>query len=107
MQAGQSSDYTEGSSKVFEAAGLSVLVCMSGGQFYAIENKCSHQDSPLEGGTVRKASIFCPSHGACFSLKDGSSHSPLAMGRNIRTFPVDVSDGILTVDLSDDPTQSE
>ena len=54
-----------------------VLVAQTkAGDFYAVENLCSHADAALEGGRVRGNHIMCPLHGARFSLIDGSFGPP-------------------------------
>jgi len=73
-----------------------VLICNAGGTFYAVENLCSHQSSPLEGGRIRSCFIFCPIHGARFDLRDGSTKGQLTE-RPIRTFPVRVVEGMVEV----------
>ena len=41
------------------------------GQFYAIEDRCTHDDGPLAEGELRGCEISCPRHGARFDIRDG------------------------------------
>lgn len=65
------SDLTEDSNKAFTLDGVSVLVCRSSAGVFAVENRCTHQHAPLEGGRVRGPHLFCPKHGARFDLRTG------------------------------------
>jgi nitrite reductase/ring-hydroxylating ferredoxin subunit len=67
----------ESGSAIVEIEGRRVLVCRDGEQVRAMDELCPHQDLSLEGARVRRGSLFCPHHGARFSLGDGRSLSPL------------------------------
>lgn len=60
---------------------LSVLVFNLGGEYYAIEDRCSHADVELSGGSVdlEACTIQCPKHGAKFDIKTGVALSPPAV----------------------------
>ena len=85
-------------SQVVEVDGMSVLVCNSGGEHFAIENRCTHQDSPLADGRVRNGFISCPLHGVKFDLRTGEPRGDLAR-RAVRTFPVSEASGQVIVRL--------
>ena len=51
--------------------GLKLLVCNSGSEFMVVENRCSHQDQPLERGRIRNGYIICPVHGMRYKLESG------------------------------------
>lgn len=85
-----------GRSHALEIAGSNILLCHAGGEFYAVENRCSHQGSPLEGGRIRNCFISCPLHGARFDLRDGTSSDRMAR-HPIATYPVRVVDGVVEV----------
>lgn len=56
-----------------ELDGVAILICNSGGDFLAVENRCSHQDKPLADGRIRNGYIFCPIHGMRFKLETGEA----------------------------------
>lgn len=60
-------------SRAVEHRGLRLLVCNSGGDFVVVENRCSHQDQPLERGRIRNGYIFCPVHGMRYRLETGEA----------------------------------
>lgn len=67
-----------------------------GGEFFAIEDVCTHDGEELAGGPVTGEVITCPRHGAMFSLRTGEVLAPPAY-EPIRTFPVRVRNGIVQV----------
>lgn len=73
--------------KLVSVEGKTILLCFSDGQYFAIENRCTHDNEALQGGNVRKCTITCPFHGARFRLKDGRSFGAPAF-ESIATYPV-------------------
>lgn len=70
--------------------GEKVLLCNAAGEHYAVENRCSHQDTPLENGRIRQGHICCPLHGVRFDLKTGEPKGQLTKIA-LRTFTVEES----------------
>lgn len=52
--------------------GLEIIVCLLMGSYYAIENRCSHQERRMDGAKREYQEIRCPHHGVCYDLRDGS-----------------------------------
>jgi 3-phenylpropionate/trans-cinnamate dioxygenase ferredoxin component len=76
-----------------------IAVFNIGGEFYAIEDSCSHQQLPLSDGHLKGDVIECPFHGAQFCIKTGQVKAPPAFD-NIRTFPVRVLNNMIQVEVS-------
>lgn len=89
-----SAELAEGSSVVIEHAGACVLVARSGGQVFAVENRCTHQDAELHGGRIRRGHIACPLHGVMFNLETGAPSGQLTK-QPLRTFAVHETDGAI------------
>ncbi|NJN50827.1 MAG: Rieske 2Fe-2S domain-containing protein [Gammaproteobacteria bacterium] len=68
----------EGDKRSFKAGAFDVLVCRVKDTLYALEDLCSHQDTPLCGGRLVGHLIICPKHNAQFDVRDGSHKSPPA-----------------------------
>lgn len=87
----------EGASRGIELGGRAILLCRFEGTVYALENRCSHAYSPLDGGRVRAGCIQCPLHGARFALATGQ---PVGAGTNgpIATYRVAIVDQVIHVD---------
>lgn len=89
-------DIPEGTGVAYDLAGISILVCRANGEVLAVENRCSHNGSLLEGGRIRGYILSCPVHGARFDLRDGSTGGALTKVA-LRTFPVEIVDGAIFV----------
>jgi nitrite reductase/ring-hydroxylating ferredoxin subunit len=66
------SELVEGEPHRAELGGVPVVVVRSGGQVYALAERCSHRGGPLSDGEVADGCITCPWHGSRFRLQDGS-----------------------------------
>lgn len=68
------------------------------GRICALEDQCSHQDFPLSDGELDGDEVICIHHGARFDACTGKNRALPAI-RPVRTFPVEVRDGDIFVDL--------
>ena len=89
-----------GEVKIVHAGQISVGVYNLGCEFYAIEDRCSHDDGPLCEGDfdLEDGYAVCPRHGAHIDIRTGR---PLTLPAvfPVETFPVVVEDGLVKVDL--------
>ena len=87
--------------KIVHAGQISVGVYNLGGELYAIEDRCSHDDGPLAEGDFDPEEGFavCPRHGARIDIRTGKALSLPAVFP-VETFPVVVEDGIVKVQLT-------
>jgi 3-phenylpropionate/trans-cinnamate dioxygenase ferredoxin subunit len=92
----KAADFAEGSQQVVETDNVSVLIYNLNGEFFAIENVCTHDGGVLAGGCVEGDEIICPRHGAGFCLRTGAVTRAPAY-EDIKTFPLRVEDGMLQV----------
>lgn len=44
-----------------------------GGQFYALDDVCTHDGGPLADGSLEDHTIACPRHGAKFCIRTGAA----------------------------------
>jgi 3-phenylpropionate/trans-cinnamate dioxygenase ferredoxin subunit len=58
--------------------GYRVRVASVGGNLYAFEDRCTHDDSPFDDAPIEDSEIICPRHGARFCLRTGAALSPPA-----------------------------
>ena len=58
--------------------GIDVAVFNLDGEFYAIQDVCSHDGGEIVSGIVEGNEIQCPRHGARFCIKTGKVKSPPA-----------------------------
>ncbi|HEX6289989.1 MAG TPA: non-heme iron oxygenase ferredoxin subunit [Herpetosiphonaceae bacterium] len=66
-------DFNEGTVKACTVNGEMIAIVACNGQFYAINNICSHEYAELHEGEVDtdECTIECPLHGSQFSLESG------------------------------------
>jgi 3-phenylpropionate/trans-cinnamate dioxygenase ferredoxin component len=84
-------ELAENAQRIITVGGRRLLLCRSDGQYFAVENRCTHDNEQLLGGLIRKCSIVCPMHGARFSLKNGRPFGPPAF-EPLSTYPVRIVD---------------
>jgi 3-phenylpropionate/trans-cinnamate dioxygenase ferredoxin subunit len=90
-----------GSVKIVIVGSIMVGVYNCGGEFFAIEDRCSHDDGPLCEGDwdEEECTVVCPRHGSQFELRTGRPLS-LPAFEPVETFPVQVENGIVKVDVA-------
>ena len=54
-----------------EVEGKRIALFNLGGEFYAIDDDCTHEGGPLSEGLVLGDEVECPWHGAHFNIKSG------------------------------------
>ncbi len=64
------------------------------GKFYALEDRCSHEDVPLSDGVIHGETVECIQHGAVFDLATGKDLAPPAVSP-VKAYETRVEDGVL------------
>jgi len=93
------SDLPPGKVKAVEVDDCPLLVCrLSDEEVRVVENRCSHQDARMTGGSLDDHVIECPHHGARFDLRTGAAlRMPAAAP--IETVPAQITDdGWIAID---------
>ena len=85
-----------GAYRTVDAGGTPVVVFNLDGEFFAIEDVCTHDGGELAGGTLLGDEIVCPRHGARFCIRTGEARSAPAF-EPTATFPVRVENGVILV----------
>lgn len=88
-----------------KVAGWYVLVAKTDDGFHAVNDRCTHQAALLSGGRIRRGAVMCPLHGARFEMATGRCIG--SAYRDLRTFPLRVTDGVIEVSLPDTPPTME
>jgi nitrite reductase/ring-hydroxylating ferredoxin subunit/uncharacterized membrane protein len=90
----------EGTPKVVEADGVSILLYREGDTIRAMDSVCSHLGGPLEEGTIADGCVTCPWHGSTFRLDDGTVvRGPASNPQPV--YEARVDDGMITVRRAD------
>jgi 3-phenylpropionate/trans-cinnamate dioxygenase ferredoxin subunit len=89
-----------GESRIVEIEGRKVGVFNAGGELYAVEDRCSHDDGPLAEGPFdpERKTVECPRHGSLFDLTTGRPKT-LPAYLPVDTFPVRVEDGVIKLEV--------
>jgi 3-phenylpropionate/trans-cinnamate dioxygenase ferredoxin subunit len=67
----QAGDIPDPGKQIFEFGERFVVVFHVDGQFYALDDVCTHDGGPLGEGFLEGYTIACPRHGAKFDIRDG------------------------------------
>ena len=65
-----------GSRRVADVDGVSVVLFNLAGEYFAIEDTCTHDGGELASGELEGDEIICPRHGARFNLRSGAATAP-------------------------------
>jgi 3-phenylpropionate/trans-cinnamate dioxygenase ferredoxin subunit len=85
-----------GELRVVDMDDTEIVVTNLDGQYYAIEDICTHDGGQLTGGTVEGDQIICPRHGARFCLRTGAALSAPAY-EPTRSFPLRIENGVIQI----------
>ena len=91
-------DCPVGELKAVMVEGMPVVLANVDGTVYALLDQCSHEDFPLSDGELDGDEVVCMYHGARFDACTGARKSLPAI-RPVRSFPVEVRDGDIYVDV--------
>jgi 3-phenylpropionate/trans-cinnamate dioxygenase ferredoxin subunit len=89
----------DGEHMVVDVDGTEVAIFKLYGQFYALEDVCTHDGAEIASGEIDGDEIICPRHGARFCIKTGAFKTAPAY-ENIDCFPIRIESG--RVQIRDD-----
>lgn len=98
IKLGATEQVPQDKTKVFVAGTKRILVANVDGTFYAIDDRCTHDNGPLGEGELCDNEIECPRHGARFDVRTGKALCLPAVGA-VATYPVEVRDNEIYVRL--------
>lgn len=81
--------------------GQAVVIFISDGKVYAVDNRCPHMGFPLHRGTLSGRVLTCHWHHARFDVATGGTFDPWA--DDVRCYPVEVRDGDIWLDVGPRP----
>lgn len=62
-----------GEMKSFVIKDKEILIANVDGEFFAIDNRCSHMGGNLSDGTLIDDIVICPRHGSRFNIRNGEA----------------------------------
>jgi 3-phenylpropionate/trans-cinnamate dioxygenase ferredoxin component len=94
------SELASGERKLVECEDLEIGVFNCGGEYFAIEDRCSHDDGPLAEGELdaEACTVECPRHGSLFDLRTGRPKT-LPAYAPVDTFSVRVENDVIKLEV--------
>jgi 3-phenylpropionate/trans-cinnamate dioxygenase ferredoxin component len=94
------SELPPGSSRKVEAEDFEIAIVNCGGEIFAIEDRCSHDDGILLDGPLdtERCTVECPRHGSVFDLRTGRPLN-LPAYEPVETFPVVVDGDMIKIEV--------
>jgi 3-phenylpropionate/trans-cinnamate dioxygenase ferredoxin subunit len=87
IMAARVGDVPPGGMKRVDFGSRRILLANVGGQFYAVDDTCTHEDASLSSGALRGEWVKCPLHGSRFNVRTGEVVEEPASER-LATYPV-------------------
>ena len=92
----KTSEISEDEPKAVSIGRLDVGIYKLDGEFYAIDDICTHAYAMMTDGYIEDGQIECPFHGACFDIKTGKALTAPAT-IDLRPYPVKVEGDQISV----------
>jgi 3-phenylpropionate/trans-cinnamate dioxygenase ferredoxin component len=90
-------DILPGHKEIYDVNGIPVVVVNLDGEFYALEDVCTHDGGPLGEGAMDDGQLICPRHGARFDIRTGAALTMPAF-EPAPTYEVKIQDGDIYVE---------
>ena len=71
VRVADTTELAEGEMMLVHAHGRDLLLARVEGQFYAMDNECTHAGEPLHQGKLRRYKVQCPLHWGVFDVRTG------------------------------------
>jgi nitrite reductase/ring-hydroxylating ferredoxin subunit len=81
LKVAETQDILAGQGKKVHVGGKHIALFTIDGNYYAIDDTCTHKGGPLSEGNISGSTVTCPWHGATFDVKTGEVlKAPAAVG---------------------------
>lgn len=101
VTAAQVQDIPEGSGLCVDVDGKAIAIFNVGGNFYAIDDTCTHAEASLAEGELEGTTVTCPWHAASFDITSGEALTPPAF-EGVCTYKVHVDGDSVQVEIPED-----
>jgi nitrite reductase/ring-hydroxylating ferredoxin subunit len=96
----RASDLPPGKVRRVVLDGIEIALCNVEGEFYAVDDVCTHAYASLSEGALIGAELECPLHGGCFDARTGAAKGGI-VSEDLRRFAVRVEGGDVWIALGD------
>ena len=97
----KTSELSLNSSKVVNLGDKQIALFNYEGEYYALDDICSHAEASLSEGDVYDCKVECPLHGAEFDLKTGDAVT-LPATKPVNKYKVNVEDDYIFLEMKQD-----
>ncbi|MDH3276699.1 MAG: non-heme iron oxygenase ferredoxin subunit [Nitrosopumilus sp.] len=97
--AGKISDISSGTMKKISVDGREIVVTNIDGDFFAVDDSCTHSGASLSEGTLEGCTITCGWHKAEFDCKTGKLVKFPAKINNLGSYPVTIESDNVFVEM--------
>ena len=98
IKVGDVSEILPGNAKQIDVGGRTIALFNLKGQFYAIDNSCTHVGGSLASGKIIDEDVICPLHGARFNIPTGKVLGPPAR-ENISTYNIRIDGDNIEIEV--------
>jgi nitrite reductase/ring-hydroxylating ferredoxin subunit len=98
IKAANAGELAPGSAKLVEVNGKRIALFNVDGNYYAIDDTCTHRGGPLSEGFVEGEQVTCPWHGGQFNVKTGAVIGP-PPAQNVAKYNVRVQGNDIEVEV--------
>ncbi len=81
-----------------EVKGKRIALFLVDGQYYAIDDECTHASGPLSEGSVEGKVVTCPWHGATFDICTGAVLGEPAY-EGVKSYPVHLEGDDIKIEI--------
>ena len=78
VKVAKANEIEPGQGRLVDVKGKQIALFNVGGQFFALDNTCTHRGGPLAEGQLAGTEVTCPWHGATFDVRTGEVVGPPA-----------------------------
>lgn len=78
VKVAKTNEIQTGEARLVYIKGKEIALFNVDGQYFALDNTCTHEDLPLVEGEISGYELTCPWHGAKFDIRTGEVLSPPA-----------------------------
>ncbi|EMR73433.1 ferredoxin subunit of nitrite reductase and ring-hydroxylating dioxygenase [Thaumarchaeota archaeon SCGC AB-539-E09] len=94
-----------GEMKSFLIKNKEILIVNVDGEFFAMDNRCSHMGGNLSEGTLEGDVVVCPRHGSRFNVRNGEAvKGPkiilIRLGtNNLSVYPLEIQENDILIEV--------
>ena len=78
VKVAKTNEIEPGQARLIVVSGKQIALFNVDGQFFALDNTCTHRAGPLAEGAIAGHEVTCPWHGATYDIKTGEVVGPPA-----------------------------